>query len=132
MTSQISFLGAALGLAWIAYMLDPTVAVTLLSSAYNGSSLALSQNLLTPFPYEFPKLSDTSHPFPVPLCNGVVLEEATVDQLQNSLTLGRLTTSQLAGCYLQRIYQTNDYLKYVTLRCLFNFTALYIEKAVCK
>lgn len=51
--------------------------------------------------------------FPMPLCNGFKLEEATIDQMQAALKNGTLTSVQLVLCYMQRNYQTDDYIKYV-------------------
>jgi hypothetical protein len=53
--------------------------------------------------------------FPMPLCHGLTLEEATIDQMQYALSNGKLTSQQLVECYMQRIYQTDQYIKYVTL-----------------
>ncbi|MCJ1464114.1 hypothetical protein MMC07_002727 [Pseudocyphellaria aurata] len=47
----------------------------------------------------------------MPKCNGVTLEEATIDQLQDAMNTGQLTTQQIVLCYMQRIYQTDMYLK---------------------
>ncbi|CAD6587828.1 MAG: hypothetical protein ASARMPREDX12_003019 [Alectoria sarmentosa] len=47
--------------------------------------------------------------FPMLDCHGVVLEEATVDQLQDAMNMGQLTSTTIALCYLQRIYQTDEY-----------------------
>lgn len=46
-------------------------------------------------------------PFPMPWCNGVSIEDATIDELQRWMTLGKLTSEQLVECYLARIEQTN-------------------------
>ncbi|MCJ1400618.1 hypothetical protein MMC11_003825 [Xylographa trunciseda] len=78
--------------------------------AVNGTDdLAMSQNLETPFPYYFPEHSDTANLFPMEICNGITLEEATIDQLQDYMSNGKLTASQLVMCYLQRQYQTDGY-----------------------
>ena len=77
----------------------------------NASDIILSQNLESPFSYEFPDERTPDNLFPMPECNGLVLEEATVDFLQNAMETGRLTSTSLALCYLQRIYQTNGYIK---------------------
>lgn len=80
----------------------------------NGTDdLALSQVLETPFPYYFPEHNDTARLFPMEPCNGITLEEATIDQLQDYMSNGKLTTSQLVMCYLQRQYQTDGYVEYV-------------------
>jgi amidase len=49
--------------------------------------------------------------FPMALCNGFKLEEATIDQMQQALNRSQLNSQQLVTCYLQRIYQTHDYIK---------------------
>lgn len=79
------------------------------------NQLAESQTLESPYPYDFPLLqngsSADSGQFPMPLCNGFKLEEATIDQLQEELLSGRLTSVQIVLCYLQRIYQTDEYIR---------------------
>jgi len=82
--------------------------------AVNASiDLATSQVLENPSPYYFPNQNDPSTLFPMESCNGVTLEEATVDQLQDYMSNGKITASQLAMCYLQRQYQTESYVKLV-------------------
>ena len=71
-----------------------------------------SQVLETPFPYEFPNPENVANLFPMRMCNGIPLEESTVESLQTAMHLGRLTSSQIVSCYLQRIYQTDSYIKY--------------------
>jgi len=51
--------------------------------------------------------------FPMPLCGDFELEEATIDELQTAMQRGKLTSQQLVLCYLQRTYQTQEYIKYV-------------------
>lgn len=77
--------------------------------------LAAVQVLKAPFPYEFPKEDNRMDLFPMPKCNGVTLEEATIDQLQDAMSTGLLTTQQIVLCYMQRIHQTDMYLKYALL-----------------
>ncbi|KAI7231812.1 amidase family protein [Hortaea werneckii] len=73
-----------------------------------------SQLLFDPYPYEFPQASSKSTGnFPMPPCNGTIIEDATIDQLQRYQGDGSLTVQQLAKCYLQRIDQTNDYINSV-------------------
>nr|POE53370.1 putative amidase [Quercus suber] len=71
-----------------------------------------SQILTTPFPYDFPDQDkqDTSELFPMPKCHGINIKEAKIDQLQEYLVEERLSSVQLVGCYLQRYWQTNDYI----------------------
>jgi amidase len=75
----------------------------------------VSQNLDAPFPYYFPNQDEAGTPvlFPMPPCHGITLEEATIDQLQDYMNQGVLTSVQLAMCYLERYWQTNGYIKYV-------------------
>lgn len=85
------------------------------ANASSATDLAATQILDQPFPYEFPKKDVPVNLFPMPNCAGVTLEEATIDQLQDAMNQGLLTTSQIVLCYLQRIYQTDMYLGYVHL-----------------
>ena len=55
--------------------------------------------------------ANSSALFPVANCNGLELEEATIDQLQDAMSQGKLTAVQLAMCYLQRVYQVDKYIK---------------------
>ena len=47
----------------------------------------------------------------MPLCKGHKIEDATIDELQEFMTSGNLTTVQLVTCYINRYYQTNQYIK---------------------
>ncbi|KAJ1552977.1 hypothetical protein HK405_009356, partial [Cladochytrium tenue] len=49
------------------------------------------------------------NPFPMSLCNGLPLEDASVSDIQAWLTEGALTSVQLVQCYLQRIDQIDSY-----------------------
>ena len=81
----------------------------------NATGLAASQILSDPFPYYFPEQNATSAAklFAMPLCNGVKLEEATIDELQSHMSRGQLTSVQIVTCYVQRAYQTGEYIKSV-------------------
>jgi amidase len=87
------------------------------SPNYNASQFVEDQTLESPYPYEFPMLQNgslaDSGQFPMPLCHGFALEEATIDQIQEVLSKGKLTSVELVLCYLQRIYQTDGYIRYV-------------------
>jgi amidase len=50
------------------------------------------------------------HRFSMSDCHGFQIEEATIDELQEHLHTGSLSTQQLSICYLQRFWQINDYL----------------------
>ena len=74
---------------------------------------ATAETLASPFPYNFPQLGQSAADLlPMPDCNGFILEEATIDQLQDAMVKGQLTSLQIALCYLQRIQQTDGYVKY--------------------
>lgn len=78
----------------------------------NATVLADSEVLNDPFPYYFPQLNATAaQKFAMPLCYGVKIEEATIDQLQSYMANGTLTGVQLLDCYLQRVHQTDEYIK---------------------
>jgi amidase len=83
--------------------------------SYNSSQTAKNQIPESPCPYIFPLLQNGSQAdsgqFPMPLCHGFTLEEATIDQLQEELSSGRLTSMKLVLCYLRRIYQTDSYIR---------------------
>ncbi|EPQ26694.1 uncharacterized protein PFL1_05673 [Pseudozyma flocculosa PF-1] len=72
--------------------------------------LVSSQVLGKPFPYEFPRNGqDGSKLFPVEDCHGVNFEEVDIDQIQSWMSSGKLTSQQVAQCYLQRINQVDGY-----------------------
>lgn len=82
---------------------------------FNVTDFVDTQLLEDPTPYDFPILQNgslaDSGQFPMPLCNGFKLEEASIDQLQFTLSNGTLTSVQLVMCYLERIYQTDEYIR---------------------
>ncbi|KAL8788974.1 MAG: hypothetical protein Q9213_001383 [Squamulea squamosa] len=44
------------------------------------------------------------------LCNGVVIEEATIDQLQNFMSDGKLTSVQLTACYIYWVFHVERFI----------------------
>ncbi|CAG9982978.1 unnamed protein product [Clonostachys byssicola] len=54
------------------------------------------------------------HPFPMSLCNGVNIEDATVKELQHLMSIGQLSSQDLVECYIKRINQTNEFLRSVS------------------
>ncbi len=97
-----------------------SLAVLPLSTAYtvtvhNNLQLADTQTLENPTSYDFPLIQNgslvNSGQFPMPLCNGFKLEEATIDQLQQAMSTSKLTSVQIVLCYLKRIYQVDEYTK---------------------
>ena len=80
----------------------------------DGLTFASSQVVQNPFSYDFPDHSQFGGKlFPMKLCQNLTLEEATIEQLQQLMSLKQLTTQQLVTCYVQRITQTNGYVRYV-------------------
>lgn len=47
----------------------------------------------------------------MPLCKGFSIEDATIDELQQYMATSNLSSVQLLSCYMQRYYQTNQYIK---------------------
>lgn len=82
---------------------------------YNTTQIVETQTLDPPYPYEFPVLQDGVNAdvgqFPIPQCHGFTLEEATIDQMQEALSKGTLTSVQIVLCYIQRIYQIDEYIR---------------------
>ena len=56
---------------------------------------------------------DATELFPMSPCGGLVIEEASLDQLQDALHNGSTTSVQLLWCYLERIHQVEEYVTYV-------------------
>lgn len=87
---------------------------TVTAAASNDTALLTSQILLDPFPYDFPQQGQpTTNLFPMKICHGLKLEEATIDQLQQWLSSRKMTSQELLQCYIQRIDQIDGYTKYV-------------------
>lgn len=106
----------------LAIALPLTSALPSLSSVFESVQLSLSssekseyQILKSPFPYDFPNENDanTTELFPMPKCHGLTIEEASIDELQGYMSNGKLTSQQLAVCYLQRVWQTEEYINSV-------------------
>jgi amidase len=84
--------------------------------SFNATQIIENQELESPYPYEFPVLQNgslaDSGQFPMPLCHGFKLEEASIDQIQQALSNGTLTSVKLVMCYMKRIYQADGYIRY--------------------
>jgi len=115
----VALINICSGLGQPKFSTETTERTPQVSSApsYNASQVAENQLLTVPYPFEFPALKDgalvNSGNFPMSTCHGFTLEEATIDQIQQALANGALTVVALATCYLQRIYQTDPYLRFV-------------------
>jgi amidase len=90
------------------------VALSLVSvvGAQNASTVLNVDPLQQPYPYYFPPqdAASTSALFSMPVCQGITLEEATIDQLADYMRNGVLSSAQLLRCYLRRIHQVDDYI----------------------
>ncbi|KAH7071588.1 glutamyl-tRNA amidotransferase subunit A [Paraphoma chrysanthemicola] len=82
------------------------------ASPQNATSFLEVDPLQQPFPYYFPPqgAADTPGLFPMLPCQGVTLEEATIDQLQSYMRNGTLTATSLLKCYLRRVRQVDEYI----------------------
>jgi amidase len=100
---KFNYPNSALALvACITSIAAPAVASEALAAPVWGSDFPV-------FPLQ--EKAETEALFPMALCNGFKLEEATIDQMQEAMKQGKLTSQQLVICYLQRNYQTEDYIK---------------------
>jgi amidase len=99
----------------------------------NASQVVETQELESPYPYVFPVLQNgsmvNSGTFPMPLCHGLKLEEATIDQLQQALSNGTLSSVKLALCYMKRIYQVDGYIRYCSPSIYLQRLTNYLEQS---
>jgi amidase len=97
---------------FLTYILGTTSVVTSCSTRNNSTCILDVDPLQNPLPYFFPPQNATGTPalFPMPLCQGIVLEEATIDQLQHDMNRGLLTSLELLRCYLRRAEQVDSYI----------------------
>ncbi|KAE8355092.1 alpha-glucosidase [Aspergillus coremiiformis] len=99
-----------------------------LGSTNTDDALVASQILTSPYAYDFSALgTNGASLFPMRLCNGFKLEEASIDAIQEQLEVGNLTSVDLLQCYLERIYQTDSYLSAILQ---FNPDAFHIANAL--
>lgn len=75
------------------------------AQALNASISQVSASL---FPLE--QYAGTAELFPMAPCGTFRLEEATIDEMQQAMTNGTLSSQQLVMCYITRTYQTNSYI----------------------
>lgn len=74
-----------------------------------GSTIFTTSNNASIFPLL--ENAETPELFVMPPCGTFNLEEATIDDMQAAMASGGLTSVQLCLCYLQRTFQTQNYLK---------------------
>ncbi|KAK6457812.1 Glutamyl-tRNA amidotransferase subunit A (Glu-ADT subunit A) [Scheffersomyces xylosifermentans] len=58
--------------------------------------------------YHFAQI-ESAEIFPMPKCKEITLEEATIDQLQDYMSSGKISSVDLVQCYLARYFQVNDF-----------------------
>jgi amidase len=85
---------------------------TVCNAQQNSSCMLAIDPLQDPYPYYFPPEESAETPalFPLPLCHGITLEEATIDQLQGYMSSGTLTAVELLKCHLKRSRQVDPYI----------------------
>lgn len=66
---------------------------------YTSSNLPLQEN------------AGSDDLFPMADCHGFKLHEATIDEMQEAMNRGYLTSAQLVECYMIRTFHTQNYLK---------------------
>jgi amidase len=95
-----------------AVLLHATSSAALCETTRNSSCILDADQLLEPYPYFFPpqNAAETSGLFPMPTCQGIMLEEATIDQLQSHMSTGVLTSQTLLRCYMKRVLQVDEYI----------------------
>lgn len=89
--------------------------VSIFKPGTNATAFVDSQTLSSPYSYDLPVLDldeggEECSPFPMQECNGMILEEATIDQLQQYMDSGNLSPVKLAVCYRERIQQTDSFI----------------------
>lgn len=86
------------------------LSLTLLAS----SVVAWEQTLDEAHPHEFPALAASgADKFPMQDCGSFALHEASIDEILAAYASSTTTIVEVANCYVQRIRQTKDYIKYV-------------------
>lgn len=95
---------------------------------------ASSQTLTDPYPYFFPvpdAQKDDDTPFPMPLCYGQRIEEASIVELQAYLVQGTLTSVKLVECYLRRIGQVDTFVECVVSFFLWGLGWAVVRSLCC-
>jgi hypothetical protein len=112
--------------------------ISLIATSYVADAISIAARAVTPLQsFDSPYLANDSSYFPtgstpwinpnssapartsgdiIPFlmadCYGLPLEEATIDEMQSWMSTGKLTSRELTLCFLGRILQLNDYVKY--------------------
>ncbi|OLN83389.1 putative amidase [Colletotrichum chlorophyti] len=92
---------------WLAVLAAVRIAPGLCSSqTWTGDS-----ELIVPSVFPLLDNANSADLFPMPPCGSFDLHEATIDEMQAAMEAGALTSQQLVACYLQRTYQTQEYIR---------------------
>ncbi|KAL8672638.1 MAG: hypothetical protein Q9168_002914 [Polycauliona sp. 1 TL-2023] len=92
------------------------LAANITNATFNIGQVQGSQLLDHDFLYRYPLNNVTASANAieslntVDLCNGVVIEEATIDELQGYMTAGNLSSVQLTACYMNRVFQVERFI----------------------
>ncbi len=107
-----------LSILWPVLLYSRQFALQALAVTYSNKSHSLlsADPLPNPYPFYFPRQGDANSTmlFPMERCGDVVLEEASIDQLQDAMVHGKLNAVKLASCCLRRVLQVGEYIKYVS------------------
>lgn len=97
----------------LAHLAFFTLASQSLADNITSCNITAVDGAFDQFAFPDQNAANTSELFPMPLCHGKRIEESTIDQLQDYLSRGELNSQQLALCYLQRMWQTDEYINSV-------------------
>ena len=75
------------------------------------ASQLLSHDFLYRYPLENVSVNAVMTLNTLDLCNGIDIEEATIDQLQANMMEEKLSSVQLTTCYMNRVFQIEKYIK---------------------
>ncbi|KAL8749916.1 MAG: hypothetical protein Q9199_007401, partial [Rusavskia elegans] len=74
------------------------------------ASQLLDHDFLSQYPVDNVTINAIETLNTVALCNGIVIEEATIDQLQGYMAEGKLSSVQLTACCMDRVFQVERYI----------------------
>lgn len=89
----------------------PIMHAWLLSAAWLIGAVQAIGTEFTPSLIPLLENANSTNLFPMADCHGFKLEEATIDEMQEAMKSGNLTSVKLVGCYLTRTFQTEEYIK---------------------
>lgn len=96
---------------WIVYILTAALHLPWATFSSDPGSPLLSHDFLFRYPLDNVTVNAVETLNTLNLCNGVVIEEATIDQLQAFMALGKLTSVQLTTCCINRVFHVERFIK---------------------